>query len=113
MMELAGRSRFVQLREETKKVNAASLIRVDGYAYLLARELAQQEIQLLIDDSKIVIARKACVIAELDKAGSVYKPRTQKENPRREKIPVLGELIDCTTNEMRKRPLNRQEQQYS
>ena len=88
MLELAGRSRFVQLREETRKVDAAGLIRVDGNAYLLARELAQQEVQLLIDDSKIVVARKACVITELDKAGSVYKPRTQKESPRREKLPA-------------------------
>lgn len=84
MLELDGMPRFVRVREETRKVDAAGLIRVDGNAYQLAREFAQQEVQLLIDEFKIVVTRKARLIVELDKAGSVYKPLLQKENPRPE-----------------------------
>jgi len=67
MLELDGMTRFVRVREETRKVDAAGLIRVDGNAYQLAREFAQQEVQLLIDEFKIVVTRKARLIDELDK----------------------------------------------
>jgi len=89
MQTMDGMPRFVMVREETRKVDAAGLIRVDGNAYRLARELAQKEVQLLIDESKIVVTRKARFIVELDKAGSVYKPRLQKERPLLEKMPEL------------------------
>lgn len=78
MMGIKGLPRFVRVREETRKVDAAGLIRVDGNAYLLPRELAQKEVQLLVDDVSIVVTRKARVIAELDKVDSVYKPRVSK-----------------------------------
>lgn len=101
MLELDGMPRFVRVREETGKVDAAGLIRVDGNAYHLAREFAQQEVQLLIDEFKIVVTRKARLIVELDKAGSVYKPLLQKENPRPEKLPHLPTIADplfCRNN---------------
>ena len=90
MLELDGMPRFVRVREETRKVDAAGLIRVDGNAYQLAREFAQQEVQLLIDEFKIVVTRKARLIVELDKAGSVYKPLLQKEI-----APFLRRVHEC------------------
>lgn len=101
MLELDGMPRFVRVREETRKVDAAGLIRVDGNAYQLARGFAQQEVQLLIDEFKIVVTRKARLIVELDKAGSVYKPLLQKEDPRPEKLPHLPTIADplfCRNN---------------
>lgn len=101
MMGIKGLPRFVRVREETRKVDAAGLIRVDGNAYLLPRELAQKEVQLLVDDVSIVVTRKARVIAELDKVDSVYKPRVQKESLRPEKLPHLPQIPDplyCCNN---------------
>lgn len=95
MMGIKGLPRFVRVREETRKVDAAGLIRVDdGNACLLPQELAQKEVQLLVDDVSIVVTRKARVIAELDKVNSVYKPRVQKESPQTEKLPHLPQLPD-------------------
>mgnify|MGYP000273306065 CR=1 FL=1 len=96
MMGIKGLPRFVRVREETRKVDAAGLIRVDGNACLLPQELAQKEVQLLVDDVSIVVTRKARVIAELDKVDSVYKPRVHKESPRTEKLPhLLRSPIRC------------------
>lgn len=92
----------MHVRKETRKVDAAGLIRVDGNAYLLPRELAQKEVQLLVDDVSIVVTRKARVIAELDKVDSVYKPRVQKEILRPEKLTHLPQIPDplyCYNNE--------------
>lgn len=50
-MGIEGLPRFVHVREETRKVDAAGLIRIDGNVYLLPRELAQKEVQLLVNDS--------------------------------------------------------------
>lgn len=94
MMGIKGLPRFVRVREETRKVDAAGLIRVDGNACLLPQELAQKEVQLLVDDVSIVVTRKARVIAELDKVDSVYKPRVHKESPQTEKLPHLPQLPD-------------------
>lgn len=94
MMGIKGLPRFVRVREETRKVDAAGLIRVDSNACLLPQELAQKEVQLLVDDVSIVVTRKARVIAELDKVDSVYKPRVQKESPQTEKLPHLPQLPD-------------------
>ena len=81
-------------------MDAAGLIRVDGNAYMLARELAQQEVQLLIDDSKIVVTRKARFIIELDKAESVYKPDCK----RKISVPLVLSLDTCDLKGCRKHP---------
>lgn len=94
MLNLGGLPRYVRVREEARKVDAAGLIRVDGNAYRLAPELAQKEVQLLIDESKIVVTRKACFIVELDKTESVYKPKVQKESSRPGKLPDLPVSVD-------------------
>ena len=84
----------MRVLEETRRVDAAGHIRVDGNAYRLELELAQKEVQLFIDESKIVVTRKAHFIVKLDKAVGGYKPQFQKESLQLEKMPELSARPD-------------------
>lgn len=87
-----GHPKVANVREETRKVDAAGLIRVDGNAYQLAKGLAHKEVQLLIDESSISVSRKGQFVIELDKAKSVYKPERQRETPLGKKLQPLPEV---------------------
>lgn len=80
MLSIEGLPKFVHVREETREVDAAGLTRIDGNAYLMPRELAQKEVQLLVDDVSIVITRKARVIADKGfAADEQFETLTEKE----------------------------------
>lgn len=73
-----NQTRIAYVREETRKVDAAGLIRVDNEFYRLPNDLINKEVQILMDDHTIVVSRKGNFIIELDKARSVYRPQQQK-----------------------------------
>lgn len=70
--------RIAAIREETRKVNGADLIRVDNNFYRLPCELINKDVQILVDDSTVIVSRKGVFVVELDKAASVYRPSLQK-----------------------------------
>ena len=74
-----GHPRVAGIREETRKVDGAGLVRIDGNAYRLAKGLAHKEVQLLVDDSSIVVSWKGRFVIKLDKAESVYMPDLQED----------------------------------
>lgn len=66
------------MREETRKVDSAGLIRIDGDFYPLPKELSNKVVQVLVDDTTIVVTNQGALNAELDKADTVYRPEPQK-----------------------------------
>lgn len=72
--------RIAAIREETRKVDGAGLIRIDNNFYRLPSELINKDVQILVDDTTVIVSRKGIFVAELDKATSVYRPSLQKEN---------------------------------
>lgn len=78
--------RVAAIREETRKVDSGGLIRIDNCFYRLPSELINKDVQILTDDTTIVVSRKGVFVMELDKASSVYRPAEQKE---KEKSPDI------------------------
>lgn len=73
------RPRVAAVREETRKVDSSGLIRIDNCFYRLPSELINKDVQILTDDTTIVVSRKGVFVTELDKASSVYRPPVQEE----------------------------------
>lgn len=69
--------RYCRLREETRRVSNSCLIRIDNDFYRVPNELANKEVQVLISDTTITVARAGENLFELDKATEVYTPPVQ------------------------------------
>lgn len=78
LRSIDGKPRIANVREETRKVDSAGLIRIDGDFYPLPKELSNKVVQVLVDDTTIVVTNQGALIAELDKADTVYRPEPQK-----------------------------------
>lgn len=100
--------RIAAIREETRKVDGAGLIRVDNNFYRLPCELINKDVQILVDDSTVIVSRKGVFVAELDKATSVYRPCLQKEKETKQFNELLT-LLEIYTKNILQRPLKEYE----
>ena len=102
------RPRIAAIREETRKVDGAGLIRIDNNFYRLPSELINKDVQILVDDSTVIVSRKGVFVAELDKATSVYRPSLQKEQETK-KFTELPTPLEAYTRNTLQRPLKEYE----
>ena len=100
--------RIATIREETRKVNGAGLILIDNNFYRLPSELINKDVQILVDDSTVIVSRKGVFVAELDKAASVYRPFLQKEQESK-KFTELPTPLEIYTQNTLQRPLKEYE----
>ena len=69
--------RIETMREETRKVDAMGLVRIDNVYYRLPNAVRNMSVQTLITDSTITVSRGGIFIIELDKVNGVYQPAEQ------------------------------------
>ena len=71
-------------------------------------ELINKDVQILVDDSTVIVSRKGVFVAELDKATSVYRPSLQKEQETK-KFTELPTPLEAYTRNTLQRPLKEYE----
>ena len=72
------RPRVAAVREETERLIPVALS-ASITAFTGLRRLINKDVQILTDDTTIVVSRKGVFVTELDKASSVYRPPVQEE----------------------------------
>ncbi len=102
LQSLDGKPPIAGIREETRRVDGAGLIRVDNQHYRLPDSVRNSDVQILVDDRKIVVSQKGKLIEELDKATSVYRLKLQKEEISKQLSPLPDPQKQYLQNELQR-----------